>query len=143
MNIKLARSHAHKYHKYRALQGKLIFILRLALAGLLLTRKCSKMPRNVHQRPQNSSSVLLAMPFISDIYHEAAGYHYFRAGHLQVAAWLKKQFIYSSSFYRNVSGACNRVAQIKKVIVLMAYFVFSDHQKNDYTCDFHCNKTLP
>ena len=36
-----------------------------------------------------------------------------------------------------------RVAQIKKVIVLMAYFVFSYHLKNDYTSDFHCNKTLP
>ena len=36
-----------------------------------------------------------------------------------------------------------RVAQIKKVIVLMAYFLLSDHWKNVYTCSFHSNKTLP
>ena len=49
--------------------------------------------------------------------------------------------IKSSSSALNVYVSI-RVAQIKKVVVLMAYFLLSDHYKNVYTCTFHSNKTL-
>ena len=76
-------------------------------------------------------------------------------------AWIESHMNHSSNYYcdggldaRDIQPKCEcggldgvevstRVAQIKNVIVLMTYFLLSDHQKNVQTCTFHSNKTLP